>query len=60
MVKPLLSQTTLNKIRIFGSNRSEWEAALLEEIDADQIPAFYGGTMTDPDGNPMCLTKVFY
>jgi hypothetical protein len=60
MVRPLLSQTSLNKIRIFGSNRSEWEAALLEEIDADQIPAFYGGTMTDPDGNPMCLTKVIF
>jgi hypothetical protein len=58
MVKPLLSQVTLNKIRIFGSNKSEWKAALLEDIDAHQLPAYYGGSMTDPDGNPMCLTKV--
>ena len=58
MVKPLLSETTLNKIRIFGFNRSEWQAALLEEIDSDQLPACYGGSMTDPDGNPMCHTKV--
>ena len=45
-------------MRIFGCDRSEWQAALLEEIDSDQLPAYYGGSMTDPDGNPMCLTKV--
>ena len=60
IVKPLLSETTLNKIRIFGSDRSEWQAALLEEIYSDQLPACYGGSMTDPDGNPMCLTKVIF
>jgi hypothetical protein len=55
----MLSHATQDKMRVFGSDRSEWEAALLEEIHADQIPAYYGGSMTDPDGNPMCLTKVF-
>lgn len=55
----MLSHATPDKMRVFGSDRSEWEAALLEEIHADQIPAYYGGSMTDPDGNPMCLTKVF-
>ena len=58
MIKPLLSDTTRDKMRIFDCDRSEWEPALLEEIDSDQLPACYGGSMTDPDGNPMCLTKV--
>ena len=58
MIKPLLSDTTRDKMRIFDCDRSEWEPELLEEIDSDQLPACYGGSMTDPDGNPMCLTKV--
>ena len=43
---------------MFGTNREEWKAALLEEIDADQLPAYYGGTMTDDNGDPKCLSKV--
>lgn len=58
MVKPFLSEATLSKIRVFGHEPERWKAALLEEIDADQLPVLYGGTMTDPDGNPACLTKV--
>lgn len=58
MIKPLLSPITLEKIRIFGSDKNEWQNSLLAEIDADQLPAHYGGTMIDPDGNPMCLSKV--
>ncbi len=29
-------------------------------IDADQLPKFLGGTMTDPDGNPRCPSKVSF
>ena len=58
MVKPLLHQMTQDKIRIFGFDKDEWKAALLEDIDADQLPAYYGGTLTDPDGNPKCPSKV--
>lgn len=32
--------------------------ALLQFIDADQLPVYLGGTMADPDGNPKCITKV--
>ena len=31
---------------------------LLKIIDADQLPAFLGGTMTDQDGNIRCPSKV--
>lgn len=58
MMKPFLNPATVAKVRIFGHNKEEWLAALLEEIDADQLPAFYGGTMTDPDGDPKCPSKV--
>lgn len=58
IVKPFLHSATIEKVRIYGSNAEEWRAALLEEIDADQLPEYYGGTQTDPDGNPKCLTKV--
>jgi len=43
---------------IFGTNDSEWKAALLKDIDASQLPVHYGGTLADPDGNPFCTTKI--
>jgi len=58
MVKPFLHQITIDKVRIFGTDVNEWKAALLEEIDPDQLPTHYGGTQMDPDGNARCLTKV--
>nr|CAH0109508.1 unnamed protein product [Daphnia galeata] len=57
ILKPFVAQETQAKMKIFSSNRKEWTAALLEEIDADQLPAFYGGTMVDPDGDPKCPSK---
>lgn len=58
VIKPFLHDATLNKIFIFGSDKKQWSAALLEEIDADQLPVHYGGTLTDPDGNPRCIARV--
>jgi len=59
LVKPFLNETTANKVKILaGNNASHWRNAILKEIDADQFPAYYGGTMTDPDGNPNCISKI--
>ena len=58
MVKPFLQQVTLDKINVFGFDKNEWSAAMLKDIDADQLPMHYGGTITDPDGNPKCPSKV--
>ncbi|KAK4004691.1 SEC14-like protein 2 [Daphnia magna] len=55
--KPFLRECDVLKIKLFGNNKNEWIPALLEEIDADQLPAYYGGTMTDPDGDPKCPSK---
>jgi len=35
-----------------------WKAALLEVIDADQLPVHWGGTATDADGDPYCISQV--
>ena len=43
--------------KIFGRDRKQWTSALLEEIDADQLPAFYGGTLTDPMAIPNVLAR---
>ncbi|XP_054851887.1 SEC14-like protein 2 [Eublepharis macularius] len=57
LVKHLLSEDTRNKIVILGSN---WKEVLRKHIDPDQIPVEYGGTLTDPDGDPKCRTKLNY
>ncbi|XP_046633787.1 SEC14-like protein 2 [Daphnia pulicaria] len=57
-IKPLLAQSDVPKIKIFNSNKKEWTSALLEEIDDEQLPTYYGGNMTDPDGDPKCPRKL--
>jgi len=59
IARPLLHERTANKVVIFPHDKyEESRKALLAHIDADQLPQCYGGTMTDPDGNPNCVTKV--
>ncbi len=59
LMKPFMHQVTIDKVGVYGFDKNEWKAALLEEIEADQLPAYYGGTLTDPDGDPKCPSKVF-
>lgn len=35
-----------------------WQEVLREHIDPKQLPVVYGGTLTDPDGDPRCRTMV--
>lgn len=54
-----MHQVTIDKICVYGFDKEEWTAALLKDIDADQLPAHYGGTMTDPEtGDSKCPHKV--
>nr|XP_020762756.1 SEC14-like protein 3 isoform X2 [Odocoileus virginianus texanus] len=57
LMKPFLSEDTRRKIVVLGSN---WKEGLLKLISPEQLPAQFGGTLTDPDGNPKCLTKINY
>ncbi|XP_036764673.2 SEC14-like protein 2 isoform X4 [Manis pentadactyla] len=57
LVKSFMSEETRRKIMILGGN---WKQELPKFISSDQLPVEFGGTMTDPDGNPKCLTKINY
>ncbi|KAG8174651.1 hypothetical protein JTE90_009289, partial [Oedothorax gibbosus] len=56
IVKNFLAPETQEKIEFFSTEG--WQEKLLELIDTDVLPAFMGGTRTDPDGNPYCKTLV--
>lgn len=42
----------------FSALTANWQEVLLKYIDAEELPAIYGGKMTDPDGDPRCRTRV--
>ncbi|KAF5400553.1 hypothetical protein PHET_06194 [Paragonimus heterotremus] len=54
-IKPLLSKATQEKIHILDSNYRE---TLLRYFDPEGLPAVYGGTMVDPDGDPRCPSRI--
>ncbi|CAL1269125.1 unnamed protein product [Larinioides sclopetarius] len=56
VLKQVLPDTVLEKVQIYGTDG--WREQLLEQIDADVLPAFLGGNKRDPDGNPQCKTFV--
>jgi len=60
IVKKFLDEYTLSKIFIYKSDRKKWLPVLLENIDASQLPLYYGGTMVDADNNddPKCAHKI--
>ncbi|CAO1334850.1 unnamed protein product [Diamesa tonsa] len=60
IVKKFLDEYTLSKIHIFKCNKNKWLPAILERMDSSNFPAYYGGTLTDADGNPKCLEKIIW
>ena len=56
IVKPFLNEATRKKLCILEGN---WKEKLLKKIDADQLPVHWGGTKTDPDGDPKCKSEVY-
>ncbi|NXH76635.1 S14L2 protein, partial [Hydrobates tethys] len=57
LVKHFMSEDTRKKVVVLGSN---WKEVLQKYIDPEQIPMEYGGTLTDPDGDPKCPSKINY
>lgn len=45
-------------LRRFSLSAGNWQEVLRAYIDPEQLPVVYGGTLTDPDGDPRCRTKV--
>jgi hypothetical protein len=56
LLLPFLDERTKNKIQVFGHDSKQWKAAILEDVAPEELPVMYGGTKTDPDGNPNCIT----
>jgi metal transporter CNNM len=56
LLLPFVPLKTRTKIHIFGHDDKEWKAAILEHVNPEELPVAYGGTKTDPDGNPNCIT----
>ncbi|KAK0154336.1 SEC14-like protein 2 [Merluccius polli] len=57
LIKHFLSEETKQKIVILGGN---WQEELQKQVDKDQLPGIYGGSLTDPDGDPRCRTMINY
>uniref|UniRef100_A0A665V016 SEC14-like lipid binding 7 n=1 Tax=Echeneis naucrates TaxID=173247 RepID=A0A665V016_ECHNA len=57
LIKHFLCEETRRKIMVLGSN---WQEVLRTHIDPEQLPVVYGGTLTDPDGDPRCRTMIKY
>ncbi|KAL4223181.1 hypothetical protein ACF0H5_016653 [Mactra antiquata] len=55
LARPLISEEMKNKIHVLGAN---FENTLLQYIEAEELPAFLGGSLADPDGNPRCATMI--
>lgn len=54
-----LCQTVwIETYRLFCCIVDNYKDLLLSFIDAENLPACYGGTLTDPDGNANCTTMV--
>ncbi|XP_065562758.1 SEC14-like protein 4 [Artemia franciscana] len=56
-VKPFLSELTVQKIRIIGSDKNQWQQEF-ETLEETQIPKKWGGALTDQDGNEYALKKL--
>ncbi|XP_077987784.1 SEC14-like protein 2 [Glandiceps talaboti] len=55
ILKPFIDPETRKKIKVLGHN---FKDEILKEVPAESLPEHWGGTMKDPDGNPMCPSKV--
>ncbi|CAL8250134.1 unnamed protein product [Boreogadus saida] len=57
LVKHFLCENTQQKIFILGAN---WQEVLQQYIAPEDLPAIYGGKLTDPDGDPRCRTLLHF
>lgn len=58
VAKKFMNEYTLSKIQIFKADPVKWQAAIFSNVPRDQVPAYFGGTLKDLDGNPKYGTKV--
>ena len=57
IVEPLMSKRSISKIEIYGPNKEQWKARLLELIEPDNLPSALGGTNTTCVDVSFCVIK---
>lgn len=58
IAKKFMDAYTLSKIQIFKADPPKWKTAVLKLVPRDQLPAHFGGTLKDSDGNPKLTSKI--
>lgn len=58
IIKKFMDDYTLSKIQIYKADPAKWQEAIFKLIPKDQLPAYFGGSLTDPDGNPKYTSKI--
>jgi len=58
IIKKFMDDYTISKMQIYKADPAKWQAAILQLIPKDQIPAHFGGSLTDSDGNPRYTSKI--
>lgn len=57
-MKKFLDEYTLSKINIYKNNKNKWLPAILERVDAKNLPQYFGGELVDSKGDPKCSEKI--
>lgn len=55
-----MNEYTLSKIEIHKADPRKWQASIFKIVPKNQLPGHFGGTLTDPDGNPRLISKVIF
>lgn len=55
-----MNEYTISKIEIYKTDPRKWQAVILKTVPKNQLPAHFGGTLTDSDGNPRFTSKVIF
>lgn len=58
VVKRFLDDYTLGKIFIFKHGSKKWFPKMIENIDASQLPIYFGGSQVGEGNDEKCTHKV--
>ncbi|XP_050027745.1 SEC14-like protein 2 isoform X1 [Dermacentor andersoni] len=56
LVRPMMTHRTADKVKVYG--KDDWKDVLLDIMDAEKLPAHWGGNLVGPGNDPRCRHKV--
>lgn len=57
-IKPISRENAHTFEILFLWSTGDWKTEILEYIDEDNLPEYYGGKCQDPNGDPLCRSMV--